>query len=395
MEAKIDLLYELYTNKLKATDTGFIRYLHDKINWDSRLIVITGSRGVGKTTMVMQHIKLTHSEDSSLYISADNTYFSANTLYDTATAFYRNNGKTIYIDEVHKYSGWSSEVKMMYDYLPDLKIVVTGSSILELKKGTDADLSRRAIMYTLEGMSFREYLNFSLDIKIKPASFDEILMHKIELPVEIKHPLPLFNEYLKIGYYPFYKQDDYYLRIDNVVNQTLEVDIPTFAKMTVSTIRKLKRLMYIISRSVPFKPNFTEIGRALETDRTKVSDYIVYMEKAGLLRQLKIADDGMVLLEKVDKIYLSNPTLAYALSDGSPDIGNIRETMFFSSMLVNNVVSASPVSDFMVRGCTFEVGGRSKKKRQILNVDNAYVVKDDIENGYLNVLPLWTFGMNY
>ena len=391
----MEKLYELYAKKLKTVSTGFVRYLYNQINWDSQLIVIMGARGVGKTTMVLQRILLTDSKKESLYISADSTFFAGNTLYDIATKFVQGGGKVLYIDEIHKYQDWSKEVKMMYDFLPELKVVITGSSILELIRGTDADLSRRAIRYKLEGLSFREYLNFSLDLNIPAYSLEDILDGKVELPAEVKYPLAHFKEYLSKGYFPFFKQDDYYQRLENVINQTMEVDIPAYAKMNVSTARKLKQLLYVISRSVPFKPNFTEIGRAISSDRGTVADHMVYMEKSTLIRQLNFAPDGMDLIQKVDKIYLGNTCFIYALAEGNPEIGNIRETFFYCAMCVNHNVTSSSVADFVVKGHTFEVGGKSKKQKQIKNVSDAFVVKDDIENAYMNVIPLWTFGFNY
>ena len=391
----MEKLYELYAKKLKTVSTDFVRYLYNQINWDSQLIVIMGARGVGKTTMVLQRILLTDAKKESLYVSADNTFFAGNTLYDIATKFAQEGGKVLYIDEVHKYQDWSKEVKMMYDFLPDLKVVITGSSILELIRGTDADLSRSAIRYKLEGLSFREYLNFSLDLNIPTYTLEEILDGKVELPAEVKYPLAHFKEYLTKGYFPFFKQDDYYQRLENVINQTMEVDIPAYAKMNVSTARKLKQLLYVISRSVPFKPNFTEIGRAISSDRGTVADHMVYMEKSTLIRQLNFAPDGMDLVQKVDKIYLGNTCFIYALADENPEIGNIRETFFYCAMCVNHKVTSSPAADFIVKGHTFEVGGKSKKQKQIKNVNDAFVVKDDIENAYMNIIPLWTFGFNY
>ncbi len=324
----MEQLYDLYSRKLKTVTTGFVRYLYEKINWDSRLIVIMGARGVGKTTLVLQHILMTETRKESLYVAADNTYFAANSLYDTAAKFARQGGKVLYIDEIHTYPDWSKEVKMMYDYLPELKVVITGSSILELLKGADADLSRRAIRYTLEGLSFREYLNFTLGLNLPVYTLDEIIDGKVELFGEVKYPLAHFKEYLSKGYFPFFKEDDYYQRLENVINQTMEIDIPTYARMNVSAVRKLKQLLYVISRSVPFKPNFAEIGRAISADRGTVADYMVYMEKSKLIRQLNYAPDGMELVQKVDKIYLGNTCFIYAVADGNPEIGNIRETFF-------------------------------------------------------------------
>ncbi len=388
-------LFDLYSVKLSETDTRFVRYLHDRINWDSRLIVIVGARGVGKTTMVLQHIMLADAVKESLYIAADNTYFSTNTLFDTASAFVKGGGKALYIDEVHKYPDWSREVKMMYDYLPDLRVVVTGSSILDIVKGTDADLSRRAIPYTLEGLSFREYLNFSLGLHIEPLSLDDIIAGNIALPQEIRHPLVHFKDYLAKGYFPFFSQDDYFVRLENVINHTMEIDIPAFAGMSIATSRKLKKLLYVISRNVPFKPNFSEIGRSLSMDRGTVADYMVYIEKSGLTRQLNMSGGGMSLFEKPEKVYLGNTNFIYALSDGMQNPGNVRETFFLSAMSVNHTVTASPVADFVVEGHTFEVGGKGKIGKQVKDVGDAYIVKDDIEHAYMNIIPLWAFGLDY
>ena len=284
---------------------------------------------------------------------------------------------------------------MMYDYLPDLRVVVTGSSILDIVKGTDADLSRRAIPYTLEGLSFREYLNFSLGLHIEPLSLDDIIAGNIALPQEIRHPLVHFKDYLAKGYFPFFSQDDYFIRLENVINHTMEIDIPAFAGMSIATSRKLKKLLYVISRNVPFKPNFSEIGRSLSMDRGTVADYMVYIEKSGLTRQLNMSGGGMSLFEKPEKVYLGNTNFIYALSDGMQNPGNVRETFFLSAMSVNHTVTASPVADFVVEGHTFEVGGKGKTGKQVKDVGDAYIVKDDIEHAYMNIIPLWAFGLDY
>jgi uncharacterized protein len=391
----MEKLFDIYRNLLSRTPITFRRYLHDSIDWKSRLIVITGARGVGKTTMMLQNIIFRNISEVSLYIDANNNYFSVNTLYDVASAFNKSGGKVLYIDEIHKYGDWSREVKMMYDYLPDLQIIISGSSMLDIKKGVDADLSRRAISYILEGLSFREYLNFSLELDMPCYSLEDIIAGKIELPKKIEHPLEYFQDYVKNGYYPFFKIDNYPIRLNNIINQTLEVDIPRFAKMNASVVSKLKKLLYIISTSVPFKPNYSKIGSASELDRGTVASYFVYMEKAGLIRQLRIADEGMKLLEKVDKVYLSNTNLIYSQSFEKVDIGNLRETFFFSMMAVKNMVASSRAGDFEIGEYTFEVGGQSKSTKQIKDVKNSYIVMDGIEYGGMRTIPLWTFGFNY
>ena len=392
IECLMESLYELFYAKLNETPMGFQRYLFDRINWKNRMIAVLGERGVGKTTLLLQKIKA-DGIDNTLYFSADNIYFAQHTLFDTANEFYRKGGTKLYIDEIHKYPSWSTELKMIYDNCTHLQVVVTGSSILDLYKGT-ADLIRRVIPYHLKGLSFREYLAMNKGIVLPPASFKQILEHKVTF-TEGEKPLALFDDYLKTGYYPFWNEPDFTTRLNNVINLTVENDIPAYAKMNVSTARKLKQLLFIISQSVPFKPNYTAIGAAMECDRGSVSDMAYYMEKACLIMQLNHPDDGMKNFGKLEKTYLGNTNLVYALSESKPDMGNLRETFFLSQMQVNQKVFASKVSDFLIDGKTFEVGGKSKGKKQLAEVKDGFVVKDDIEYGYGNILPLWHFGMNY
>ena len=392
----MERLYTLYHFLLSQTDTTFLRYLYSRIDWNSRLIVIEGARGVGKTTMVLQRIKLSGEAATSLYVDAGHAYFSSHSLYDLVETFYKNGGKCIYIDEVHKYEAWSREVKMMYDYLPELKIVLTGSSLLSIKKGVDADLSRRAIEYTLSGLSFREFLFLSEGISVPVYSLEDIVAGKVDISGKVKFPIPLFHKFLEMGDYPFFSMDNYQIRLNNVVNQTLEVDIPQYARMNVSAVVKLKKLLNIISQSVPFKPNFSDIARALEVDRATASTYMTYMEKSGLVRQLHTADTGMKILEKVDKVYLANTSLMYALAENAPETGTVRETFFFAqTSVVSTVASADMNGDFRIGGYTFEVGGRSKKQKQIMDIPNSFAVKDDIDFPGYRTLPLWNFGLMY
>lgn len=389
----MESLFETYKRLVESTDTAFIRYLHDEINWKSRLIAIMGARGVGKTTLLLQHIKRYNNLQETLFVFADDLYFSEHRLYHTASEFYKNGGKHLYIDEIHKYNDWSKEIKMMYDHFPDLQIIFTGSSVLELFKGSD-DLSRRAVLYNMPGLSFREYLNMSLEKEYTPKTLQEIITNKVEVP-GISRPLPIFEQYLQYGYYPFFKEDEYEQRLRNVVNQTLENDIPIYANMNVSTAKKLRQLLYIISQSSPFKPNFTKIGEMIGVHRNQVNDFMFYLEKAGMIMQLRNHTGGIRMLGKVEKIYLSNTNIIHALAEGKPDIGNLRESFFLSQMAVRHSVTSSSVADFTIDEYTFEVGGKNKDHEQIKGIEKAYLVKDNIEFGYLNTLPLWTFGFNY
>jgi len=389
----MEKLIEIYKGLLDRTEIVFVRYLHEEIEWSSRLIAVVGARGVGKTTLLLQRIKLYHNVNDTLYVNADDLYFTENTLFDLASIFYKNGGKHLFIDEVHKYENWSKEIKMIYDYYQDLQVVFTGSSILDIYRGSD-DLSRRALTYKLEGMSFREYLNMSQGLQLPVYSLEDILSNKIVLK-EIEHPIPLFKQYLEAGYYPFFKEEAYSERLRNVINITLEVDIPVYAKINIATSKKIKQLLYVISQSVPFKPNFSKIAEIVGVHRNQVVDFLFYLEKAGIVTQLRTETKGIRMLGKVEKVYLNNPNLIYAIAEGSPEIGNMRETFFLNQLLVKNKVITSGFADFKIGEYTFEVGGRNKKQKQIEGIDNAFIVKDDIEYGYLNTIPLWAFGFNY
>lgn len=382
-----------YRYLLSQTSTDFIRYLHGQIDWDARLVAILGSRGVGKTTMLLQHIKLSGDANTSLYVSADDIYFSGHRLADLAQNFFQNGGRILYVDEVHKYPNWSTEIKNIYDFLPQLKVVYTGSSILDLEQG-GGDLSRRKLQYHLHGLSFREYLALKYGWELPVSSLEDVLHGKPQLPADWR-PVQLFKEYLKEGYYPFFKERGSLMRLEAIINQTLENDIPNFARMNLTTTLKLKRLLYIIAQSVPFKPNFSKLAATLDMSRNALTDTFAYLEKAQMITQLRTDTQGIRLLGKVDKVYLNNTNLAYALTSTVPDIGNIRETAFLMGTRVTNPPLSSTASDFCIGPYTFEVGGANKTRHQLSGIENAFVVKDDIEYGALQTLPLWSFGMLY
>jgi uncharacterized protein len=389
----MDKLFEQFQKFLKETNSDFFRYIYKEINWKNRMIGLTGPRGVGKTTLVLQHIKKNLNHNQTLYVTAEDFYFADNKLIDLADDFVKRGGKFLFIDEIHKYKDWAKELKLIYDYQPELYVVFTGSSVLDIRKGA-SDLSRRAVMYYMQGLSFREYLQLFHQITVRPYSLEEILGHKAELP-GIKHPLPYFEEYLKNGYYPFALDEDFELRLQQIVNQTLETDVPVYAGMNVSTGRKLKQLLAIIAKSVPFKPNMTSIATALSASRNNITDYCLFIEEAGLITQLRNSTGGIKGLGKVDKIYLENTNLIHGLADTNSNKGNIRETFFLNQLKVKQDVISSPVADFLVSKYTFEVGGKNKGLKQIQGLENAFIVKDDIETGYLNTVPLWQFGLTY
>ncbi|PWE00486.1 ATP-binding protein [Marinilabilia rubra] len=386
-------LYQKFETLLQNTTTDFKRYLYEKVSWESRMVGIIGARGVGKTTMILQHIKENLDTKKALYISADDIYFGKNRLIDLADEFYKNAGEYLFIDEIHKYADWSRELKNIYDSFPTLKVVFTGSSVLDILKGS-SDLSRRAIIYKLQGLSFREYLKFFHNYDVAVYSLKQIIDNEVKLP-DIKHPLPLFNDYLTYGYYPFGIESEMNLRLGQIIVQTLETDIPQYANFNVSTGHKLKRLLSIIAESVPFKPNFSKIAELINVSRNSLDDYFSYMEKAGLIARLRNETSGIRGLGKVDKVYLDNTNIIFNLVGDQSNLGNLRETFFFNQMRVKNKVISSKNADFVVDDYTFEVGGKNKKQNQIEKDGKSFVVKDDIEFGYLNVIPLWAFGLNY
>ena len=387
-------LIKTFRIQLEITPMDFFRPFHEVINWDNRLIGLLGPKGVGKSTLLLQHIKKAHNLDEALYVQADDFYFTTHRLFDLAYDFQANGGKYLYIDEIHKYRNWTVDIKQIYDQLPLLHVVYSGSSLLDLEKG-GADLSRRTREYHMSGLSFREYLNLSLGWNLKPATLDEVLAGKIDFPYGEHRPLKYFKTYMKTGYYPFFNEPDYLQRLKRVVMTTVEEDIPRYAEMSISSREQLKKLMYVLSQSVPYKPNYSELERDLGIPRNSLPDYVAYLEKARLLSALREKATGNGILRKINKIYLDNPNMAYALSATEPDIGNMRETIFIAWMKDLYPLFASAISDFEIDNRTFEVGGKKKGKKQLAEASEGYIVKDDIEYAYQNIIPLWMFGFVY
>ncbi len=378
---------------LSKTPTAFIRYKYHDIDWDARLVAIVGPRGVGKSTMMLQHILLTGNREKSLYVSADNMYFANNTLWNLADDFVKEGGEYLYIDEVHKYTGWSREIKNIYDMHPALHVILSGSSILDIKKG-EGDLSRRMLMYHMQGLSFREYLEMYHGVKSPTYTLQEILQHKVAIP-GVEHPLPLFRVYLSNGYYPYAIEGNFAMRTEQVVAQTIETDIAQYADMKASTARKLKRMLSIISTLAPYKPSLESLAQEVGVSKNNVSDYLVYLERAGMLGLLRDNTKGLRELGKLEKVYIDNPSLMTVLAGNTPDTGNLRETFFYNQMRVRNEVVASRESDFKIGDYTFEVGGKKKGKKQIDGIPGGIVVRDDIEAGHGMFVALWQFGFNY
>ncbi len=391
-----------YSNKrLNNLKTPFTRYLLPEIDWNDRLIAIPGSRGAGKTTLMLQHLKENYGySDEGIYMSLDNTYFTKYTLLDTIDSFVKLGGKAAYLDEVHKYPNWSIELKNIYDEYPEVKIVFSSSSMLELYKGK-GDLSRRLSSYTLAPMSLREYIALEYNISFSSYSLEDILLnHKTisrEICEKIK-PLKVFKEYLKYGALPFFKdsKNKYHERLHNVINLTLETDLPAITPTDYNHIIKLKRLLKLISDIVPFKPNISKLASKTEIDRKTTLRYLDILQRAELIHMLSSPTKSDSIFTKPEKIYLGNPNLMYALCEDQPNIGTLRETFFAEQLKTRHKVNYSPTSDFLIdHKITFEIGGKNKGFDQLKGEDNAYVAADDIELGLGHKIPLWLFGFLY
>lgn len=387
-------LISFMEERLKATPSNFRRYMYDRINWNSRLIGLTGPRGVGKSTMMLQYMLDHPSREDMLYVTADHTWFAEHSLVELADTFVMSGGKWLCIDEVHRYPHWSRELKQIYDGHPSLNVAFTGSSVLDISRG-EADLSRRALMYHIQGLSFREYLKLFHDIDTPLLTLQQILDGTKGMPEGLEHPIPLFKQYLAEGYYPFSLEGDFGQRMQQVINLTVETDIPQYADMRAATARKLKQLLGVIARSAPYKPSAEHLSQEINVSKNNVPDYLIWLEKAGMIGQLRDDTGGMRGLGKVERVYLDNPTLMSVLSGDAADTGNLRETFFYNQMRVDYDIMSSKSSDFRIGSYTFEVGGKNKGQKQIRQADNGFVVKDNIEYGSGNIIPLYLFGLTY
>lgn len=397
----MDSLLEKSEKKIKAVSPGFQRSLMDNMAWNARLIGIRGARGVGKTTMMLQYLqKYTQNPSERLYVSLDDLWFSENKLVDLANAFVKRGGKYLFIDEVHKYNNWSQEVKNIYDDYPELQVVFTGSSLLEIINAR-ADLSRRAIHYNMQGLSFREYLNLTENKQFPIFELTDILSNHqqaaLSITEEIK-PLKHFSTYLKSGYYPFFLEDEllYHSKVAEVVNFILEVELPLLRKMDIAYVHKIKQLLQIIARSVPFKPNVSKLSQKIQINRNTLVSYLHFLNESRLTINLFRDTYGISQLQKPEKIYLENTNLSYALHGNEADKGNLRETFFINQLKNKNHITYTDNGDFMINEkLTFEIGGKNKTNKQIKDVENAFTVLDDIEIGNHNRIPLWLFGFLY
>ncbi|MFM7894394.1 MAG: ATP-binding protein [Flavobacterium sp.] len=395
-------LFRKYIEKIQRIDTNFVRsFIHD-INWNARLIGIKGARGVGKTTLLLQYMKLNYSDNlqESLYVSLDSFSFRGKTLIGLADEFVLNGGKYLFLDEVHKYDNWAQELKNIYDDHAELKVVFTGSSLLEILNSR-ADLSRRAIVYHMQGLSFREFLEMETSQKFDTFTLEDILTNHIKIANLINckiKPFRYFESYLKQGYYPFYKEDKdlYEQRLEEVINMMLEIELPLLRGVDIGLVSKIKQLLVIISESVPFTPNVTNLSQKMTVHRTTLMTYLHYLEEVGLTTNLQKEAKGSVKLQKPAKIYLENTNLMFVLSPSNANIGNARETFFANQVGYKNKLNYHEKTDFLVNNVyAFEIGGKDKTNKQIVGKENSFIVADGIEYGYQNKIPLWLFGFLY
>ena len=378
------------------------RSLLDKINWNARLIAIRGARGVGKTTLLLQHLRKEYGTDpqAALYASLDHLYFTRHSLLELAEEFHKRGGQCLCLDEVHKYGGWSREIKNIYDGFPNLHIVFTGSSLLNILNA-EADLSRRCVSYDMQGLSFREYLLFKEELSLPIISLDNVLHRSLQASEEVLSvckPLKFFSQYLQEGYYPFFLETnmDYLTQVQKVVNMILEIELPQLGNVDIANVRKLRSLLSVVSSGVPFAVDISKMAQTAELNRNTIVSYLAHLGRARLLNLLYSDALNLKRMQKPDKIYMENSNLLHALSLTDVEVGTERETFFVNQLAYQHQTEYSKRGDFLIDGkYTIEVGGPSKDGKQIAGVENAFIAADNIEYALGNKIPLWLFGFLY
>ena len=402
MEDKdVESLLRSMERRIEGAETAYHRPLYGEIDWDDRLVCITGAKGTGKTTMMLQYLKEHPAEiDQSLYISLDSLWFANRSPLEVVEWHHNNGGNRLFIDEVHHFRPWQTLVKNIYDEFPKMKIAYSGSSMMRLAAGA-GDLSRRQRVYELKGLSFREYLSFEGAGDFAAAGFEDVLSSHRTIAREVAAKVPvlrLFANYLECGYYPFYKtaRGGYLERLHGIVEQTLERDYPEIEDVTVATVKKAEKMLMILAQSCPQVPNMNKLYAELETDRNQGLKILYALQRAGLLSLVSSKSANLGNLSRPDKIYCDNPNLMHALAT-DVDVGTLRETFFFNQLrAAGHDVRYPPAGDFKVDGkWLFEIGGKGKTFKQIADIGDSFVVNDGIEIGFGNKIPLWLFGFLY
>ena len=398
----MELLFQLNDQLLGLTSTDFVRSIMEDIPWDERLVSIRGSRGVGKTTLLLQYQKLHYGINNrkALYVSLEGAYFTRNSLVDFARQFYLQGGERLFLDEVHNYPNWSREIKEIYDFYPMLKIVFTGSSLLQILNA-DADLSRRCLSYTMQGLSFREYLKFYHDIDVPRYSLQDILNDNASICSAIFRqfrPMEFFNDYLTQGYYPFRKEspERYPMKVENLVDVILNIELPKLCGVDISKVRNLKALLVVMASNVPMLVDVSKLSTMIGLSRMSTLAYLQYLHRAALIRLLYSDDLSVKKMQKPDKILLENSNLLPVLSLEKPNLGTMRETFFCNQLGYKHQIEYTRQGDFLIdHKLTFEIGGKSKDGKQVAQTENSYIAADDMEFPVGNKLPLWLFGLMY
>lgn len=386
--------------KLANLTDDFERGVYDKISWNERVIGITGARGTGKTTMLLQRMRKVKNGNDSLYISLDDTFFLDTSLIKFLEKYREIGGKYVFIDEVHKYPRWARELKNFYDFYNDLYIVFTGSSAVDIYR-QDVDLSRRAVMYEMNGLSFREYLMFNKIIDIPAIEFEDIIENHNEIALDlIKHfkPIRHFEDYLEFGYYPFFLESEssYSVKVEQVIRIIVETDLRFIKEISLENTRSILKLLKILATTVPFKPNISNLSEQVGVDRNTLVNYLHYLEKARLVNTLQAYGKKLTKLAKPDKLYLENSNIQYVLAGEKSDRGSMRELFFMNQIRnIGKEATLPNKGDFFIDDMTFEIGNKNKSNKQISNINNSYIVADGIEFGRGNRIPLWLFGMMY
>lgn len=398
----METLFRKHRILISQTNMDIVRETMQTIAWEKQLVAIRGSRGVGKTTLMRQYIKKTYGINAgeALYCALDSLYFTNHSLLGLAEQFHMMGGRHLFLDEVHKYATWSKEIKEIIDLYPDLKITFSGSSLLQILNA-DADLSRRVLSYTMEGLSFREFLRFYKGIQLPKHSLAEILSDADAICDEVNrvcHPQPLFEQYLRAGYYPFYdgNETEYYSRIENVINFIVDQELTQFCGVDMANTRKIKALLLFLAENVPYEVNIAKLSTYLELNKQTVLGYLGGLQRAELLHLLYSDNKSVTRLQRPDKIYLHNPNMFYALGQ-QRQIGTIRECFVVNQLSVDYCVEyGKQQGDFRIDGrVTFEVGGQDKTFDQIADLPNSYVLADMMEFPIGKKLPLWIVGMVY
>ena len=398
IENKMERLVQNSKRKKGAKLPDFRRYLYDGIDWSQRLILILGHRGTGKTTLMLQYMQ--QSQEKTIFLSLDDYFFEEVRLITLVEQLYLEGIRTFFLDEVHRYQFWSTDLKQLFDGYPEANFIVSGSSVLALEKGK-ADLSRRAAVYHLEGLSFREFLSLELGRTFPKFTLEEILTQHVTLAEPLADQLDIlsyFEQYLTFGYYPFYRESKnlYHQRLLEITNLVLEIDLAPMEELSYKTVRSMKKLLFILSESVPFIPNISKLAERLEASRNTVLRTFDLLEQAKLLLLLRYETHGVSFLQKPEKVYLQNPNLAYAFASQTPNRGNLRETFFFNQLQVLHAVTLPKQGDFMLNQTyVLEIGGAHKGGQQLLGIPNAFIAADDIKTGSGTKIPLWLFGFLY